>query len=59
MHRHVFEASEPRTVAADRINRAIREIYDQGRVSDVRAAIEFITSAVFTVSAVFLILIAL
>jgi hypothetical protein len=59
MHRNAFEVLGPWTVAANRISPSVRVIYDQGRVSDVSAPVEFVTSTVFTVSVVFLIMLAL
>ena len=38
------------------IDRSARLMYDQGRVSDVSAPVEFVTSALFTASTVLLIL---
>jgi|AP12_2_1047962.scaffolds.fasta_scaffold1742043_1 hypothetical protein len=59
MHRYPFEAVEPRTFTVKRMGPSIRVVYDQARVPDVSAVEEFVTSAVFTVALVFLIILAL
>lgn len=59
MRRYLAEVSASHAMAARRVDRSVREMYDQGRVSDVSAPMEFATSAVFTTSVVFLILLAL
>lgn len=59
MPRYLVEASKPQTVAAKQSNRSVRMTYDQGRVPDVSAPVEFVTSAVFTATTVFLILLAI
>jgi len=59
MPRYFVEASKARTVAANRIDRSVRMTYDQGKVTDASASVEFVTSAVFTATTVFLILLAI
>ena len=58
MSRYRIGTSEPRTAGPEAINRSVRVMYDQGRPPDVSAPAEFVTSAVFTATAVFLILLA-
>jgi len=59
MPRYLVEASKARAVAANRIDRSVRMIYDQGKVTDASAPVEFVTSAVFTATTVLLILLAI